>query len=65
MSSVSVRTGRPATAMRFSTVTKQSAPLFDDDRVALHAEETQTGGLKGWTAREGGPVATLGEADWN
>ena len=52
--------GTPPSRFRFRSL----SPLFDDDTIALHAEETETGGLKVWTAREGGPVATLGEADW-
>lgn len=40
------------------------SPLFDVDAIALHAKETETG-LKVWTAREGGPVATVGEAEWD
>ena len=53
--------GTPPARFRFRSL----SPLFDDDAISLHAEETTDGGLKVWTAREGGPVATLGEADWN
>ena len=53
--------GTPPARFRFRSL----SPIFDDDPFALHGEETETGGLKVWTARDGGPVATVGEADWD
>ncbi len=53
--------GAPPTRFRFRAL----SPLFDDDAIALHAEEAAGGGLKVWTAKAGGPVATLGEAEWD
>ena len=54
---------RGAPPSRFSF--RSLSPIFDDDAVALHGEETEGGGLKVWTARDGGPVATVGEAEWD
>jgi 3-methylfumaryl-CoA hydratase len=53
--------GTPPARFRFRSL----SPLFDDDAVALRAEETEGGGLKLWTARDGGPIATVGEAEWD
>ena len=39
------------------------SPLFDNANFFLNAEAKE-GGLKLWTARPGGPVATAAEADW-
>lgn len=39
------------------------SPLFDDDRIHLHATE-QHGKMKLWTARENGPVGMSAEAAW-
>ncbi|SDN41680.1 MaoC family dehydratase N-terminal domain-containing protein [Ensifer sp. YR511] len=39
------------------------SPLFDDDRICLHASE-EPGKLKLWTARENGPIAMSAEAIW-
>ncbi|PZQ47635.1 MAG: protein dehydratase [Rhodovulum sulfidophilum] len=53
---------RGAPPDRFSF--RARAPIFDDDAMRLCATETGTGGLRLWSARDGGPVATLAEADW-
>ncbi len=53
--------GTPPTRFKFRSL----SPIFDEDAVSLHGKETETGGLKVWTARDGGPVATIGEADWD
>ncbi|MBX5137676.1 protein dehydratase [Rhizobium lentis] len=39
------------------------SPLFDDDKISLHAAEAD-GKIELWTAREHGPVATSAEAVW-
>lgn len=39
------------------------SPLFDHDRIFLHAVESDRG-LKLWSAREGGPVGLSAEAVW-
>ena len=39
------------------------SPLFDYDRIFLHAVESDRG-LRLWTAREGGPVGLSAEAVW-
>ncbi|TCM46507.1 3-methylfumaryl-CoA hydratase [Rhizobium sp. PP-F2F-G48] len=39
------------------------SPLFDDDKVSLHATE-DNGRMKLWTAREDGPIGMSAEADW-
>ncbi|MBB6181921.1 MaoC family dehydratase N-terminal domain-containing protein [Pseudorhizobium flavum] len=39
------------------------SPLFDDDRINLHAVE-RDGTLSLWTMRDGGPVAMSAEARW-
>lgn len=39
------------------------APVFDEDRIWLHATEEE-GRLRLWTARENGPVAMSAEAWW-
>ncbi|AWI58370.1 FAS1-like dehydratase domain-containing protein [Sinorhizobium fredii] len=39
------------------------SPLFDDDRIHLHATEEE-GRMKLWTARENGPVGISAEAVW-
>jgi len=39
------------------------APLFEHDAFALHASE-EDGGLRLWTARDGGPVAMAAQARW-
>jgi 3-methylfumaryl-CoA hydratase len=43
---------------------RSQSPLFDDDRCALHAEDGD-GGMKLWTARDGGPVAMMAKAGWS
>lgn len=53
--------GTPPDRFRFRSL----SPLFDDDRFSLHGEAAEGGGLKVWTARDGGPVATLAEAAWS
>ncbi|MBD9597341.1 MaoC family dehydratase N-terminal domain-containing protein [Ensifer sp. ENS05] len=40
------------------------SPLFDDDRIYLHAEE-EAGKVKLWSARENGPIAMSAEAIWS
>lgn len=40
------------------------APVFDEDRIWLHATEEE-GRLRLWTARENGPVAMSAEAWWS
>lgn len=52
---------RGAPPARFSF--RSLSPLFDDDAVTLHAEETGDG-LTLWTARENGPVAMTAEVGW-
>ena len=52
--------GTPPARFRFRSL----SPLFDDDVIALHARESDTG-LTVWTARDGGPVATTGDAAWD
>ncbi len=44
---------------------RSHSPLFDDDAVVLHAGEADSGTLRLWTAREGGPVAMAAEAAWD
>ncbi len=51
----------PPSRFRFRAL----SPVFDDDALTLNAEETETGGLRLWTAKEAGPVATLAEAEWD
>lgn len=41
------------------------SPLFDDDRISLHAAQEEDGRMKLWTARENGPVAMSAEAVWS
>ena len=53
---------RGAPPARFSF--RGLSPLFDDDRVLLHAEEDGNG-LKLWTARDGGSVAMSAHAAWS
>ena len=53
--------GTPPDRFRFRSL----SPLFDDDPFFLHGEAAVGGGLRLWTARDGGPVATLGEAEWS
>lgn len=52
--------GTPPARFRFRGL----SPVFDHDTLALHAEETEAG-LSLWTARAGGPVATLAQAEWD
>lgn len=40
------------------------SPLFDDDKVSLHATQDD-GTMKLWTARENGPVGMSAEAIWS
>lgn len=52
--------GTPPARFRFRGL----SPVFDHDSLTLHAEESATG-LSLWTARDGGPVATLAQAEWD
>ena len=40
------------------------SPLFDEDRIFMHARPNGVDKLTLWTARENGPVATVAEACW-
>ncbi len=40
------------------------SPLFDDDRINIHAAE-KGGKLSLWTMRDGGPIAMSAEASWS
>ena len=51
--------GNPPTRFSF----RGRMPVFDDDLVVLHAEETD-GMMKLWSARKGGPIAMSAEAAW-
>ena len=53
--------GTPPDRFRFRSL----SPLFDDDSFSVHGELAAGGGLTLWTARDGGPVATLGAAEWS
>lgn len=56
-----------ATQLRGSAPSKFSfrgqTPLFDDDKISLHATE-KSGKLALWTCREGGPIGMSAEAEW-
>jgi len=51
--------GRSPTRFAF----KAQSPVFDDDRISLHAAEDGSA-LKLWTCSEGGPIAVSAEAEW-
>lgn len=50
--------------LNFASVVRSLSPLFDDDRVRLHAREDGEE-LKLWTTRENGSVAVTAVARWS